>query len=165
MAGDSLPAELPRRPDGLCVVDGDGAIVYVNQSGLRMLGYEADELIGRDGHAVLHHRPAPGVPSAPEQAALTVRPEREPAYETLEDCFWRKDGSMLPVFHSSSPVPLRARAPRRVDAHRSPRCSPRPRVRTSRGSALPGSLIDCWSAAERAGARLPHYGAMQTPHI
>jgi PAS domain-containing protein len=34
--------------DGLYVIDCDGSILYVNQSGLRMLGHEADELIGRD---------------------------------------------------------------------------------------------------------------------
>jgi diguanylate cyclase (GGDEF)-like protein/PAS domain S-box-containing protein len=89
--------------DGLYVIDRDGAIVYVNKSGLRMLGYEADELIGRDGHAALHHCPPD---SAPEEAALTVQRDTYTAYETLEDCFWRKDGSMLPVSYSCSPVPL-----------------------------------------------------------
>ena len=64
--------------DGLLVSDHDDAIVYVNPSGLAMLGYEADELIGHDCH------------------------------ETVQDgdAFRRKDGSVLPVVSSSSPVPL-----------------------------------------------------------
>ena len=56
--------------DGLLVTDQDGAIVYVNPSGLAMLGYEADELIGRDC--------------------------RETRRRTAS-VFRRKDGSALPV--------------------------------------------------------------------
>ena len=64
--------------DGLLVSDHDGAIVYVNPSGLAMLGYEAADLIGED------------------------------CRETVQDgeAFRRKDGSVLPVVSSSSPVPL-----------------------------------------------------------
>jgi diguanylate cyclase (GGDEF)-like protein/PAS domain S-box-containing protein len=68
--------------DGLLVTDRDGAIVYVNPSGLAMLGYRADELIGHDCRATLRHG------------------------ETDDDFFQRKDGSTLPVVCSSSPVPL-----------------------------------------------------------
>ena len=65
--------------DGLLVSDQDGAIVYVNPSGLAMLGYEADDdLIGHDRRETVHDG----------------------------DAFRRKDGSALPVIFSSSPVPL-----------------------------------------------------------
>jgi diguanylate cyclase (GGDEF)-like protein/PAS domain S-box-containing protein len=64
--------------DGLLVADQDGAIVYVNPSGLAMLGDQADDLIGHDRR------------------------------DTVQDgdVFRRKDGSALPVVSSSSPVPL-----------------------------------------------------------
>jgi diguanylate cyclase (GGDEF)-like protein/PAS domain S-box-containing protein len=64
--------------DGLLVADQDGAIVYVNPSGLAMLGYQAHDLIGHD-------------------CQETVKDD---------DAFRRKDGSALPVVSSSSPVPL-----------------------------------------------------------
>jgi diguanylate cyclase (GGDEF)-like protein/PAS domain S-box-containing protein len=92
--------------DGLYVVDGDGSILYVNQSGLRMLGYEADELIGRDCHAALYHGLLDGTSCAVERSPPAAVRTIDAGYETVEDCFWRKDGSMLPVAYSSSPVPL-----------------------------------------------------------
>jgi diguanylate cyclase (GGDEF)-like protein/PAS domain S-box-containing protein len=93
-------------PDGLYVVDGDGSIIYVNQSGLRMLGYDADDLLGRDARVALHQLSPDGTPFPVEEAALAVQRRTVAAYETAEDCFWRKDGSTLPVACSCSPVPL-----------------------------------------------------------
>jgi diguanylate cyclase (GGDEF)-like protein/PAS domain S-box-containing protein len=69
--------------DGLLVTDQDGEIVYVNPSGLGMLGYAPGELIGRECRATLHQHDESG-----------------------EASFQRKDGSTLPVVHSSSPVPI-----------------------------------------------------------
>jgi diguanylate cyclase (GGDEF)-like protein/PAS domain S-box-containing protein len=92
--------------DGLYVTDCDGSIRYVNQSGLRMLGYEGDELIGRDSHATLHHSP-------PEGPQIPVDDRRPPdvgtagaTHATADAGFVRKDGSMLAVVYSSSPVQL-----------------------------------------------------------
>ena len=95
-----------RVADGLYVTDSDGSILYVNQSGLRMLGYEADDLIGRDGHTTLHHNSAdhtagPVTDTQPADVRSTGA-----TYEAAEERFWRKDGSMLAVVYSSSPVQL-----------------------------------------------------------
>ncbi|HEX8158756.1 MAG TPA: EAL domain-containing protein, partial [Solirubrobacteraceae bacterium] len=87
--------------DGICVTDSDGSIIYVNQFGLRMLGYEADELIGRDGDATLHGR----LDDTPLPAADIVESSGA-ACESTEAFFWRKDGSTLPIAYSSSPVAL-----------------------------------------------------------
>jgi diguanylate cyclase (GGDEF)-like protein/PAS domain S-box-containing protein len=75
--------------DGLLVSDQDGAIVYVNPSGLAMLGYRADDLVGHDCRATVQD----------------------------VDTFRRKDGSALPVVSSSSPVPLASGAGSVVTFH------------------------------------------------
>jgi diguanylate cyclase (GGDEF)-like protein/PAS domain S-box-containing protein len=93
-------------PDGLYVADADGAIVYVNESALQMLGYEADELIGRDSHAALHHVEPDGTPLPIERRRLAKARGTGPRQVTTEDSFWRKDGSMLAVVCSLSPVEL-----------------------------------------------------------
>jgi diguanylate cyclase (GGDEF)-like protein/PAS domain S-box-containing protein len=87
--------------DGLYVTDGDGSIIYVNQSGLRMLGYEAHELIGRDVKAALYHGRLNGTPPH-----VAVVGGSDSAYEAAEDYFWRKDGSTLPIAYSRSPLQL-----------------------------------------------------------
>jgi PAS domain-containing protein len=51
--------------DGLYVVDGGESIIYLNRAGLRMLGYEAEELIGRDARTALRHGGPDGSPPAP----------------------------------------------------------------------------------------------------
>jgi len=95
-----------RVAEGLYVADSDGSILYVNQSGLRMLGYGADELIGRDSQATLHHNGAehtagPVTGAQPADARGTGA-----TYEAAEERLRRKDGSMLAVVSSSSPVQL-----------------------------------------------------------
>ncbi|MDX6719016.1 MAG: hypothetical protein QOJ63_1270 [Solirubrobacteraceae bacterium] len=92
--------------DGLYVIDGDGSFLYINQSGLRMLGYEADELIGRNGHAALYHGVLDGVPHPVEPSPPVIVRDLGESHATVEDCFLRKDGSMLAVAYSSSPVSL-----------------------------------------------------------
>jgi diguanylate cyclase (GGDEF)-like protein/PAS domain S-box-containing protein len=93
-------------PDGLYVVGGDGAILYVNTAGLGMLGYEAGELIGRPGHVTLHHTHPDGTPFPVEECPLLAVRGSGTVYESADDAFWRKDGSMLPVAYSSAPVAL-----------------------------------------------------------
>ncbi|MEA2479536.1 MAG: hypothetical protein QOJ07_1458, partial [Thermoleophilaceae bacterium] len=92
--------------DGLWVAGADGTILYVNASGLRMLGYADGELIGRDSHAAVHHSYPDGSPFPLAECPLRAVGETGASYETDEDCFWRKDGSALHVACSSSPVPL-----------------------------------------------------------
>jgi diguanylate cyclase (GGDEF)-like protein/PAS domain S-box-containing protein len=99
--------------DGLFVVGSDGTLLYVNPSGLRLLGYEAGELVGRGRHATLHHTRADGTPFPLAECPLLGGPSTATTYEAVEDCFWRKDGSRLSVSYSSSPVPL-ADGPGRV---------------------------------------------------
>jgi diguanylate cyclase (GGDEF)-like protein/PAS domain S-box-containing protein len=92
--------------DGLVVTDGDGAVLYANPSALRLLGYADGELLGRDAHATLHHSHPDGTPFPVEECVLARRVRAGTAYESTQDCFWRKDGSLLEVACSSSPVPL-----------------------------------------------------------
>jgi diguanylate cyclase (GGDEF)-like protein/PAS domain S-box-containing protein len=92
--------------DGLAVGDRDGTVLYINASGLTMLGYVAGELTGRDWHDAVHHSHADGTPYRREECPLAAARRAGTAYENAEDCFWRKDGTALPVAYSFSPVPL-----------------------------------------------------------
>jgi diguanylate cyclase (GGDEF)-like protein/PAS domain S-box-containing protein len=93
-------------PHGLFVADGTGVIRYANASTHAMLGYAEAELIGLDGHTAFHHSHPDGTPFPVEDCPLLAARDTGVRLESAEDCFWRKDGSMLPVAYSSSPVPL-----------------------------------------------------------
>ncbi len=70
-------------PEGILVHRG-GAILYLNQSGARILGYEdAGELIGREISAII--------------AADERNPVRGQAGQAVEELFYRRDGATLPV--------------------------------------------------------------------
>src|SRR5207253_9855882 len=74
-----------------------GRITFVNPAGLRLLGYEARELIGQD-LAALAERPDPGRGHVRDAlAANTTRRGHDQA-------FWRKDGSAFPIEYTSTPI-------------------------------------------------------------
>lgn len=90
--------------EGIHEIDAAGRIVFQNASALRMLGYEKDELLGQDFHAVIHHHKADG----------SIYPvEESPIYATLQDgqsrrirgeVFFRKNGSALPVSYTCAAI-------------------------------------------------------------
>lgn len=91
--------------EGIIAVDADRRVTYVNPAALALLGYERDELLGKDLHALVHFM-STGQPM-PEEACVLVQ-----SLETGEiahqrdhgDSFRRKDGSLFIVELTSAPV-------------------------------------------------------------
>lgn len=89
--------------EGIMGLDRDGNHTFMNPKSLFMLGYESEELIGKNSHTLFHHSYCDGsfYPS-----------EKCPIYETLKDgkkhhgeeYFWKKDGKCFPVEFSSMPI-------------------------------------------------------------
>jgi PAS domain S-box-containing protein len=93
--------------DGLCAIDPNGRLIFINAAGVRLLGYgSADELLGCSPHAKLHHSLLDGTRTALEDCPLTKVRATHNAVHVDEDIFWRKDGSSLPVSYSSAPMDL-----------------------------------------------------------
>jgi PAS domain S-box-containing protein len=91
--------------EGIYGVDTSGKCTFCNPSGLRMLGYgKEEELIGRNMHALIHHRRRDGSPY-PEQDCKIYN-----AYRDKQGChidnevFWRADGTRFPVEYWSYPI-------------------------------------------------------------
>lgn len=91
--------------DGVYGVDENGAVTFVNPTGLRLLGFVEDaELFGKKAHALFHFAAGDGVPLPEEQSAMArayAEGSRLGSYETV---FWRRSGEALPV--ECSVVPL-----------------------------------------------------------
>ncbi|WP_334110272.1 PAS domain S-box protein [Thermodesulfitimonas autotrophica] len=90
--------------EGIYGVDPEGKTTFVNPAALQMTGYAAEEVIGLQQHAMLHHTRADGTPY-PEAACpvhATLR-DGQPRSVTGE-VFWRKDGSSFPVDYTCTPV-------------------------------------------------------------
>lgn len=83
---DEILAVLSRTTDGVYAVDRDQRIIFWNTAAERMLGYPADEIIGRPCHEIFHGEPRPGClhcqPNCPVMRAAS-RHESVPTYNLL----------------------------------------------------------------------------------
>ncbi|MDP2828903.1 MAG: response regulator [Sulfuricellaceae bacterium] len=91
--------------DGIDVKDANGLITFVNPAFTDMLGYQAEDVLGRVGHDVFHaHKEDDGNDRVPQ--------ERCPIYSVVhqggayfgETWFRTKDGRLLPVEVASQPI-------------------------------------------------------------
>jgi PAS domain S-box-containing protein len=91
--------------EGVYGVDVHGTCTFCNPAALKLLGFEsADQVLGRNMHALIHH-------AHPEGDAFDV--EQCPIYKTFrtgegaldeEDVFWRADGATIPVEYRAHPI-------------------------------------------------------------
>ena len=90
--------------EGICGVDLEGNVTFINPAARRMLGWEADEGIGWTLHERAHHHHADGTlhPDALCPVMLTLL-DGEPRHVS-EDVHWRKDGTSFPVEFTVSPI-------------------------------------------------------------
>jgi PAS domain S-box-containing protein len=90
--------------DGLYALTADGRLGYMNPAAERMLGWTTAEVKGRVMHAVVHYQRPDGsaLPiqeCAPMRAGLSGK-----TIEVDEDTFTRKDGTLMPVAYTASPI-------------------------------------------------------------
>jgi two-component system phosphate regulon sensor histidine kinase PhoR len=98
--------------DGIIAIDKNGKIIFINQTAEKMLGFSAEESLGRLWHAILKRddekgnllSPKEGAFNAALSAAATTR-------TTVTNSFYylRKDGTKFPVSRTVSPIILSGR--------------------------------------------------------
>jgi PAS domain S-box-containing protein len=89
--------------EGVCTLDNDRRLTYMNRAASRMLGWTEDELRGRSMHDAVHFQRGDGTPlSAAECLMLTEGTERQ-LVQPAGDVFTRKDGTTFPVAYSWMP--------------------------------------------------------------
>jgi PAS domain S-box-containing protein len=87
------------------VTDSEGRIRYANPAAVETLGFDdLSELAGQSGHWLVHYKRPDGSPFPIEECQFR-RPRQldEPA-QVGEDWFVRKDGSMIPLAYTASPI-------------------------------------------------------------
>jgi PAS domain S-box-containing protein len=82
----------------------DGLITYANPAAVEVLGYrDASELIGQNGHWLIHYKRPDGSPYPIQECPLTRGRDAGDLVRIEEDWLVRKDGSMLPVACTAVP--------------------------------------------------------------
>jgi len=89
---------------GIYGTDTQGRCIFINRSGGAMIGYTAEEVLGRDMHELIHHSLADGS-HYPVDACPIFR-----AFRTGQPCriegevLWRRDGSCFPSEYAAYPI-------------------------------------------------------------
>ena len=116
--------------EGVCAMDSDGRITFMNRSAETLLGWTKHELAGRSVHDTIHlqhedHSPYP----AAECPLLDVLRTGQ-VLHVEDDTFTRQDGRLLPVSYSAAPITTEGDIARR-------RSRVQRRQRPSNGGAAP----------------------------
>jgi PAS domain S-box-containing protein len=89
---------------GVYGVDREGLCNFMNKAAAQMLGYQPDEVIGRDMHALIHYAGPDGSPYLAEKCSIFNSFRTGQAARITDEMLWRKDGSAFAVEYSSNPI-------------------------------------------------------------
>ncbi len=90
--------------EGIYGLDMDGNTSFVNPVAAEMLGYSAEELIGKPQHTLIHHSRKDGTPYPREECHIYAAFKDGKVHRESNEVFWRKDGSSFPVEYLSKPI-------------------------------------------------------------
>ncbi|MEJ2098629.1 MAG: response regulator [Desulfobacterales bacterium] len=90
--------------EGIFGVGRDGLVSFINPAGLAMLGFKAEEVIGQQIHALVHHTHADGTPYPLADCPMHQTLTKGTSAKIDDEILWRKDGTFFPVEYSSVPI-------------------------------------------------------------
>ena len=90
--------------EGIYGVNADGITTFINPAAERMLGWKAEDLVGRDMHSVVHHSHPDGAHYSHEQCPIYGAFRVGAVHHVDDEVFWRKDGSCFFVEYTSTPI-------------------------------------------------------------
>jgi PAS domain S-box-containing protein len=90
--------------EGIYGLDTEGRCTFINRAGARMLGYQAEELLGRNMHNLAHHHREDGSVYPIDECPIFRAFRRGEHCWVDTDVFWRADGSLFPVEYNSCPI-------------------------------------------------------------
>ncbi|MDA9533553.1 MULTISPECIES: sigma 54-interacting transcriptional regulator [unclassified Bradyrhizobium] len=90
--------------EGIYGVNAEGKTTFVNPAAERMLGWTAEELVGKEIHPIVHHTHHDGR-HYPDHDCPIYAAFRDGAVHQVDgEVFWRKDGSPAWVEYTSTPI-------------------------------------------------------------
>jgi two-component system sensor histidine kinase/response regulator len=90
--------------EGIFGTDTEGRITFVNPAACRMLGFNAEELIGQPSHATFHHHLPDGSEYPKQDCPMFAAYTHGKASRIDAEWLWCKDGSGLPVEYGATPI-------------------------------------------------------------
>ncbi|UCV12701.1 response regulator [Dechloromonas denitrificans] len=92
--------------DGLYGIDRKGSITFINQAACNLLGYRAEDAIGRDAHSLFHHSRPDGTPYPPHECPGRNTLTLGQSVRVDDEVYWHADGHPIPVMYATHPILL-----------------------------------------------------------
>ncbi|MGE5506786.1 MAG: PAS domain-containing protein [Actinomycetota bacterium] len=93
--------------EGICGVDRDGRVTFINAAARSLLGWGEDEGLGWDFHKIAHHTHADGsaYPTCDCPATRLVADGATASPRQIDgEVYWRRDGTSFPVEYTVAPI-------------------------------------------------------------
>ncbi len=90
--------------EGIYGVDMDGNTTFANPAAERLLGWKADELLGKNAHAVIHHSHDDGSDYSVHDCPIYAAFKDGAIRKVDNEVFWHKEGHPVPVEYTSTPI-------------------------------------------------------------
>ena len=98
---DHLNQILQCTGEGIYSIDTKGRCTFCNDAVSRILGFDRDELLGENIHALIHHTRCDGSPYPSEECAVCHNAGCGSETPLDEEVLWSRDGRCVPVEFSS----------------------------------------------------------------
>ena len=93
-----------RMAEGVCAMNADGRVTYMNQAAETLLGWTKADLAGRSLHESIHHQHEDGSPYPAADCPLLDVLSTGRALRVEDDTFTCRDGRLLPVSYNAAPI-------------------------------------------------------------
>lgn len=90
--------------EGLYVIDACGKAIYVNPEAERLLGWSAQELLGRNIHDLIHSRRRDGSTHELHECPMFMVVKTGTRFVSRNESFARKDGTAFPISVITTPL-------------------------------------------------------------
>lgn len=90
--------------EGIFGLDNHGNVTFMNRAASLMLGWEIDELLGKNHHKLIHHTHPDGSAHPEEVCPIYMAYRDGMVHYKSNDVFWCKDGTSFPIEYTSTPI-------------------------------------------------------------
>jgi PAS domain S-box-containing protein len=90
--------------EGLLAVAPDGCVAFANEAAEKLLGWKGEQLRGKSLHDATHYQRADGTPFPEHKCPIRIAARSGRAIQQVEDFFTRRDGTLIPVEYTATPI-------------------------------------------------------------
>lgn len=90
--------------EGIFGLDLKNRTTFINPAAADMLGYQPEELLGKQQHQIIHYAKPDGTPNPVQGCPVCLALETGQTFHVDTEVFWRQDGTPFPVDYIVTPM-------------------------------------------------------------